>query len=94
MLAKTVQVPIMQLAQMNRAVEGRQDKKPLLSDLRDSGSIEMDSDIVLFTHIERSEDRKPSGMANLTIAKQRDGAQMDIPLMFVPQLTKFREKWI
>jgi replicative DNA helicase len=91
-LAKTIQVPILQLAQMNRAVEGRIDKKPMLSDLRDSGSIEMDSDIVLFTNIERYEDRSPSGNASITIAKQRDGVQMDISLLFVPHLTLFKEK--
>ncbi|WP_303674831.1 replicative DNA helicase [Vampirovibrio chlorellavorus] len=91
-LAKTIQVPIIQLAQMNRAVDARQDKKPMLSDLRDSGGIEMDSDIVLFTNIERMEDRKPTGVASLTIAKQRDGVQMEIPLLFVPHLTRFREK--
>jgi replicative DNA helicase len=76
---------------MNRAVDARQDKKPLLSDLRDSCSIEMDYDIVLFTNIERLEDRKPTGVASLTIAKQRDGVQMEIPLLFVPHLTRFRE---
>lgn len=92
-LAKTVKVPIMQLAQMNRAIEGRQDKnKPQLSDLRDSGSIEMDSDIVLFTHIERDDERRPTGMATLTLAKQRDGVQAELPLLFVPHLTLFKEK--
>ncbi|WP_373531764.1 replicative DNA helicase [Vampirovibrio sp.] len=91
-LAKTIQTPILQLAQMNRAVDARQDKKPMLSDLRDSGGIEMDSDIVLFTSIERFEDRRPSGVASLTIAKQRDGVQMEIPLLFVPHLTRFRER--
>lgn len=90
-LAKTVQTPILQLAQMNRQVDVRQDKKPVLSDLRDSGSIEMDSDIVLFTHIERDEDRKATGEATLTVAKQRDGVQMDIPLSFTPHLTLFRD---
>lgn len=92
-LAKTLGVPILQLAQMNRAIEGRQDKnKPQLSDLRDSGSIEMDSDLVLFTHIERDEDRRPTGVATLTLAKQRDGVQAEIPLLFVPHLTRFKEK--
>ena len=91
-LAKTIQVPILQLAQMNRAIEARQEKtKPQLSDLRDSGSIEMDSDIVLFTHIERDENRKPTGNACLTIAKQRDGVQVEIPLVFIPHLTRFKE---
>ncbi len=91
-LAKTIQVPILQLAQMNRAIEARQEKtKPQLSDLRDSGSIEMDSDLVLFTHIERDENRKPTGNACLTIAKQRDGVQVEIPLVFIPHLTRFKE---
>lgn len=90
-LAKAIQTPILQLAQMNRAVENRQDKKPQLSDLRDSGSIEMDSDLVLFTDIERDEKRKPTGNATLTIAKQRDGVQVEIPLVFVPHLTRFKE---
>jgi replicative DNA helicase len=90
-LAKGVQVPILQLAQMNRGVEARQDKQPMLSDLRDSGSIEMDSDIVLFTSIERYDDRSPSGNATLSIAKQRDGVQMDIKLWFMPHLTLFKE---
>jgi replicative DNA helicase len=92
-LAKNVQVPILQLAQMNRAIEGRQDKKPMLSDLRDSGSIEMDSDIVIFTNIERDEERRPTGNASLTIAKQRDGVQMEIPLLFIPHLTQFKESF-
>jgi replicative DNA helicase len=93
-LAKSVQVPILQLAQMNRAVEARQDKKPMLSDLRDSGSIEQDSDLVLFSNIERDENRRPTGNASLTIAKQRDGVQAEIPLVFIPHLTKFKEKSI
>lgn len=93
-LAKTVQAPILQLAQMNRGIEARQDKKPMLSDLRDSGSIEMDSDLVLFTHIDRDEERRPSGAATLTIAKQRDGVQAEIPMLFIPHLTRFKEKLI
>ncbi len=94
MLAKTVQVPVMELAQMNRGIEGRQEKKPMLSDLRDSGSIEMDSDIVLFTNIDRHDDRRPSGTASISIAKQRDGVQMDIPMLFVPHLTRFKERFL
>lgn len=90
-ISKTVQVPILQLAQMNRQIDARQDKKPMLSDLRDSGSIEMDSDIVLFTHIDRDEERRPSGDAVLTVAKQRDGVQAEIQLKFVPHLTLFQE---
>ncbi len=52
----------------------------------------MDSDIVLFTHIERDDDRRPMGAATLTLAKQRDGVQAEIPLLFVPHLTRFKVK--
>lgn len=90
-MAKTINAPILLLCQLNRAIEARQDRKPQLSDLRDSGSIEQDSDIVLFTDIVRGEDRKPTGEATLSIAKQRDGALGDIPLSFAAHLTRFRE---
>jgi replicative DNA helicase len=91
-LAKSTQTPVLQLCQMNRQVEGRQDKKPMLSDLRDSGSVEMDSDLVMFINIERTPERQATGNATLTIAKQRDGALSEIPLLYVPHLTKFKER--
>lgn len=91
-IAKTIQVPIIQMAQMNRAIEARQDKKPMLSDLRDSGSIEMDSDVVLFTTIDRDENRVPTGQALFTIAKQRNGELAEIPMVFIPHIPTFRER--
>lgn len=90
-LAKTLKTPILLLCQLNRAIESRQDRKPQLSDLRDSGSIEQDSDIVLFLEIERDKDRKPTSKATLSLAKQRDNPQCEIPLTFIPFLTKFME---
>ncbi len=92
MLAKSLKIPILLLCQLNREIETRQVKKPQLSDLRDTGSIEMDSDIVLFTYIDRDESRQPTGKACLTIAKQRNGSLGEIPLVFIPHLTKFEEK--
>ncbi len=91
-IAKTIKVPILLLAQMNRAIEARADRKPMLSDLRDSGSIEMDSDIVMFIDIERDEDARASGHATLTIAKHRNGELGEIPLHFRAALTSFQEK--
>jgi replicative DNA helicase len=91
MLAKSLQIPILLLCQLNREIETRQNKKPQLSDLRDTGSIEMDSDIVIFTDIARAENRQPTGKASLIIAKQRNGALGEIPLCFIPHLTKFKE---
>ncbi|GAB5466098.1 MAG: replicative DNA helicase [Candidatus Kapaibacteriales bacterium] len=79
-LAKELEVPVISLAQINRAVEGRQRKIPMLSDLRESGSIEQDADIVMFVNraeyydIERYEDGTPTeNTAELIIAKQRNG---------------------
>lgn len=86
-LAKSLQVPVLALCQLNRAIETRQEKKPQLSDLRDSGAIEQDADIVLFLS---KDDRKPTETI-LTIAKHRNGPLGEIPLCFVPHLTQFRE---
>lgn len=91
-LAKTIQTPIIGLCQMNRSIEGRQDKKPMKSDLRDSGSIEEDSDLIIFITIERGEDRLPTGEALLSIAKQRNGPEMDLNLIYNPAITKFSDK--
>ena len=94
-LAKELNMPLLALSQLSRAVEMRGTKRPMLSDLRDSGSIEQDADIVMF--IDRSMDemegeqegRPEWGTAELIVAKHRNGATRDITLSFNPEYTKF-----
>ena len=94
-LAKELEVPIISLSQLSRGVESRTDKRPMLSDLRESGSIEQDADIVMFidrstTEAEAESDSRPDwGMAELIVAKNRSGPTRDIPLTFIPEFTKF-----
>ncbi len=94
-LAKELNMPLLALSQLSRAVEMRGTKRPMLSDLRESGSIEQDADIVMF--IDRSMDemegeqegRPEWGTAELIVAKHRNGATRDITLSFNPEYTKF-----
>jgi replicative DNA helicase len=95
-LAKDLEIPIIALAQLSREVEKRGDKRPILSDLRESGSLEMDSDIVAFLYraeyygIQEDSTGSPTnGMAEFIIAKHRNGALEDIPLKFKAARTKF-----
>ncbi len=97
-LAKEMNMPVIALSQLSRAVEQRgKDQRPMLSDLRDSGSIEQDADIVMFidrsmNEIEaESESRPDLGMAKLIVAKHRNGATRDIDLAFNPEFTKFMD---
>lgn len=98
-LAKELNVPIIALSQLNRSVETRGGlKKPLLSDLRESGAIEQDADMVLFIYrpeyykLDAFEDESPAaGMAELIIAKHRNGALADIKLRFIAQFAKFAD---
>lgn len=96
-LAKDLDMPVIALSQLSRAVESRADKRPMLSDLRESGSIEQDADIVMFldrstSQDEASRDNRPDlGIANLIIAKNRAGATADVPLTFLGECTKFTD---
>lgn len=88
-LARELKVPVLALSQLSRAVEQRGgDKKPQLSDLRDSGSIEQDADVVMFLYRPNDEDRS---VAKLYIAKHRNGATGELDLFFKTQFTRFYE---
>ena len=89
-LARELNVPVIALAQLSRAVENRADKVPQLSDLRESGSIEQDSDVVMFIHQDPEQEMKENGyQLNLIIAKHRNGPVGVDTLWFTPSLTKF-----
>jgi replicative DNA helicase len=75
---------------LNRDPERRQDKRPQLSDLRESGAIEQDADLVMFIHRDDSGDMDAKGTADLIIAKHRNGPTGTIKLTFLPHLTQFR----
>jgi replicative DNA helicase len=90
-LAKELDVPVIALAQLNRSPEGREDRKPMLSDLRESGAIEQDADAVLMLY--REEYYKPEtekkGIASVILAKNRTGPVGDVDMAFLKQFTRF-----
>src|SRR4029079_16220901 len=89
-LAKELQIPVIALAQVNRASDDRQDHKPRLSDLRESGSIEQDADAVFLLH--RPEYHEPGqheGLVEVIVGKQRNGPAGEITLMYVKQYMRF-----
>ena len=92
MLARELNVPIIALSQLSRGVESRDNKIPMLSDLRESGSIEQDADIVMFIHREDyyNEDTDRQNIADLILAKHRRGAVGRIELYFDKQHVRFR----
>jgi replicative DNA helicase len=90
LLAKELEIPVIAVSQLNRDPERRQDKRPQLSDLRESGAIEQDADVVMFIHRDDSEDPQVKGTANLILAKHRNGPTGEIKLTFLPHLTQFR----
>jgi replicative DNA helicase len=93
LLARELNIPIVALAQLSRAVESRQSKIPMLSDLRESGGLEQNADIVLFIY--RDEVYHPEterkGLADIIVAKHRNGETGNIVLRFEPQLTRFHD---
>ncbi len=92
-LARELDVPVLAAAQLSRAVEQRSEKRPLLSDLRDSGSIEQDADIVMFIYredmVKENTDRK--NIADVIVAKHRNGPTDTVPLYFDKALTRFAD---
>lgn len=81
-MAMELDVPVIALSQLSRGIEQRTDKKPMLSDLRESGAIEQDADIVAFLHCTDEEREKENSLMEFVIRKHRNGPLKDIPLMF------------
>ncbi len=93
-LAKEIECPVLALSQLSRLPETRADKHPMLSDLRDSGAIEQDADVVMFIYREDyyNEKSELSNIAEIIIAKHRNGPTGSVQMVFLPEITTFADK--
>ena len=92
-LAKELNVPVIAVSQLNRSVDRRSNQRPILSDLRDSGSIEQDADVIIFLYREgatKSEEQSAESEAELIVAKQRNGPIGSVKVLFKPETLSFR----